>query len=257
VLIHERKARELLAKMNVWADVLSVVILFSAIGFCVFQIVGNHYTGRFKRKMYGRLWPKHKEIIPTLPRALHALHVLSIIALALSGINIRFPFSLFDYETMLRIHYFFMYPVVITFVLRVYYAIVKDAHEFKIHPSEVRHGLKVVLYYTFIKSSYPHMAKYNVLQKTTYTVFFPFLMVVLTGSGFSLMWPEIFLKMFASLAGSLPTLTAFAFVVHWMAAVSIIAMTMVHVCLAVLEDYPALLVFFWLSKQQGVVEDEI
>ncbi|MBI4733531.1 MAG: cytochrome b/b6 domain-containing protein, partial [Rubrobacteridae bacterium] len=218
----------MLAIMNVWADVLSVIILFFAAGFCVFQIGGNHFTGRFRRKLYGKLWPKHKEIIPVLPRAIHGLHAISIVALAVSGINIRFPSDFLSYETMLKIHYFFMYPVVATFVLRIYYAIIKDAHEFKIHPSEVHHGFKVVLYYTFIKSSYPHLAKCNVFQKTTYVLFFPFLMIVLTASGFSLMWPSAFLGMFAGLFGSIPTAIAFAFVVHWVAAVSIIAMTMVH-----------------------------
>lgn len=246
----------LLATLNVWADVLGVIMVALATGFCIFQLSGNYITGRFRRKFRRNLWPKHDEIIPVLPRAIHAFHVMSIIALAISGVNIRFPSALFDYNTMIKVHYYFMYPVVVTFVLRVYYAILKDAHEFKIHPSEVHNSIKVVLYYSFIKSSYPHLAKYNILQKMTYLVLFPLLMIVLTVSGFSLMWPNILLWLPARLFWSLPTATGLAFVIHWMAAVSIIAMTMIHVCLAVLEDHPALLVFFGLSRQQKVVQNE-
>lgn len=232
---------------------LAVIIAVSGISFCVFQIAGNLLTGRLQRKFNQKLWPKHEEIIPILPKLLHAAHAISIVALSISGIYIRFPFYADGYATMLQIHYYFMYPVVVTFVLRVYYAILKDVKEFSVRPSEVRNSHKVILYYTFVKSSYPHLAKYNILQKMTYSILFPFLMVVLAVSGFSLMWPQILLRLFAGLFGSVPTVMALVIVIHWMAAISIMIMTTIHVCLAFVEDYPTLLVFFGLSKQQKVI----
>jgi Ni/Fe-hydrogenase 1 B-type cytochrome subunit len=240
----------LLAIINIWADVLAAIIIASGATFTIFQITGNFVSGRFQKKFRDKLWPKHEEIIPVLPRILHAVHALSIIALGISGYCIRFPFYTVDYAVMLQVHYYFVYPVVVTFIFRVYYAILKDAKEFKIHPFEAHNSLRVVMYYTFIKTSYPHLFKYNILQKMTYSVLFPVLMVILATSGFSLMWPQILLGWSAVLFGTLPTAIALTLVIHWIAAISIIAITMVHVCLAFVEDYPALLVFFGLSRQR-------
>ena len=61
----------MLATVNIWADVLAVIILTFGILFFVFQITGSFVTGRFQDKFRGKQWPKHEEIIPPIPKILH------------------------------------------------------------------------------------------------------------------------------------------------------------------------------------------
>ncbi|HEY3374129.1 MAG TPA: cytochrome b/b6 domain-containing protein [Candidatus Aquicultor sp.] len=240
----------MLAVVNVWVDIIAIVMVVVGIGFWSFQIIGNFVTGRFRRKFIGKEWPHHDHIIPKSPKLLHVTHVISMIALGISGVYTRFPFFDGGRDTMKIIHFVFMYIVVINFVLRIYYAYIKDSVEFKITLRDIKNGLNVMLYYMFVKRSYPHLTKYNVLQKGTYGYAFPSLMIIQAFTGFSLMWPSTLLGWAGGFVGGVAAAAAWARVIHFFCAMAFLMFTMIHVCLSFVEDYPALLIFFGLAKQE-------
>lgn len=246
----------MLAKVNIWVDIIATVMVAIALGFWGFQIVGNLVTGRFRRKFVGKEWPHHEEIVPPLPKILHGIHVASMIALGVSGLYLRYPFFAGGREIMKPIHFVAMYIVVINFVLRLYYAYARDAKEFKISLREVLNMPKVLFYYSFIKKSYPHLAKYNVMQKMTYGVMFPSLMVIQAYTGFALMWPAVLLGWAGPYVGGVAAAAAWARIVHFMVAITFIMFTLIHVCLSFIEDFPALFTFFGLARQEVHAEHE-
>lgn len=246
----------MLAAVNIWVDIIATVMVAIGIFFWAFQITGNFVTGRFKRKFIGKEWPHHDHIIPKSPKLLHATHVISMIALGVSGVYTRFPFFAGGRDTMKLVHFIFMYLVVINFVMRIYYAFVKDSVEFKIGMKDVLNAPKVLLYYMFVKRSYPHIAKYNVMQKMTYGIAFPSLMVVQAYTGFALMWPTILLGWAGDFVGGVAAAAAWARLLHFFCAIAFLMLTMIHVCLSFVEDYPALLMFFGLAKQEVHGEHE-
>ncbi|MDZ4064560.1 MAG: cytochrome b/b6 domain-containing protein, partial [Coriobacteriia bacterium] len=166
-----------LTQLNVWLDVvftaLYVVILIALSG----HFIGNILSGRAKRRFAKWEWPHHDgPPVPMLPKFLHFQHVASMILLALSGLYIRFPgfIPLWDNgRTFMRyVHYVAMIVVVINLVWRLWYAFSsrqRDYREFAITKQDIVTAPKVILYYIFVKRSKPHLGKYNVMQKATYT----------------------------------------------------------------------------------------
>lgn len=244
----------MIAKVNIWVDILATILVVIAVGFWIFQIIGNFVTGRFYRKFVGKEWPHHDKIVPLLPKVLHGTHVAAMIALAFTGLYIRYPFFAGGREIMRYIHYVAMYTVVFNFIFRLYYAFAKDSVEFKITLRDILNMPKVLMYYAFLRRSYPHLAKYNVMQKFTYGIAFPFLMVIQAYTGFSLLWPRTLLGWAAPIAGGVAAAAAWARIVHFVVCMLFIMLTAIHVCLSFIEDSPALLVFFGLAKQEIYVE---
>jgi thiosulfate reductase cytochrome b subunit len=148
-----------------------------------------------------------------------------------------------------------MYLVVANAITRVYYAAIKDAHQFKITPRDIVNSPKVILYYTFIKRHYPHLSKYNVMQKMTYGHIFPLLMVIQAYTGFALMWPRPLLGWSADLLGGIAYAAAWSRIIHFMSAMLFLQFTLIHVCLATIEDFPSLFTFFGLKKQELHYDD--
>lgn len=240
----------MLAEVNVWVDIIAIVLTAIGLGFWVFQIVGNTLTGRFRKKFVEKQWPHHDAVVPLSPKLMHGTHVTAMIALGVSGLYTRFPVFSGGRDIMKTIHFVAMYTVVVIFVMRVYYAFTLDGREFTMTLKDVINTPKVLMYYTFIGKSYPHLAKYNVMQKMTYGILFPVFMVVMMFTGFGLMWPKTVFGFLAGPLGGVAAAAAWARIVHFTSAMILIMFTLIHICLSFIEDYPALLTFFGLAKQE-------
>lgn len=241
----------ILTQLNVWLDVvftaLYVVIVIALAG----HFTGNILSGRAKRRFGGWEWPHHDSHPPFLPKFLHFTHVMSMIALGASGLLIRFP--QFDRTYMRWVHYIFMIIVIINLVWRLWYAFAsrqRDYREFAITKRDIITAPKVILYYIFIKPSKPHLGKYNVMQKGTYTLFVPLLILqAITGLMlWRLEFPIIDTSLYALSAGVVGATGIFwvrtaHYIINWL----FIILTTIHVYLSVTEDFPAFLDFFGLG----------
>lgn len=251
-----------LIKFNVWLDVvfttLYSVVLIGLAG----HFVGNIITGRAKRRFLKWEWPHHEgPPIPTLPKFLHFQHVAAMIVLAVTGMYIRFPFfSGSAARTIMRdLHYVAMIIVTINLVWRLWYAFGsrrRDYREFAITKKDITTAPQVVLYYIFVKKSKPHLGKYNVMQKGTYTLFVP-LLIIQAFTGFALLSQSIAFGYsprevlvgwwLGALVGSTDLAGWYARMTHYIVNWLFIILTTVHVYLSVTEDFPAFLNFFGLS----------
>ena len=87
------------------------------------------------------------------------------------------------------VHYVAMIIVIVNLIWRLWYAFGsarRDYREFAITKRDITTAPKVILYYIFVKPSKPHLGKYNVMQKGTYILFVP-LLIVQAFTGFSLL----------------------------------------------------------------------
>lgn len=254
-----------LTQLNVWLDViftsLYVVILIAL----PLHFLGNILAGRAKRRFVGWEWPHHDgPPIPFLPKFLHFQHVFSMILLALSGLYIRFPSTFLplwdNARTHMRwVHYVAMIVVTINLVWRLWYAFgsaKRDYREFAITKQDIVTMPKVILYYIFVKPSKPHLAKYNVMQKATYTIFAP-LLVIQAFTGFALLTQEFIFGYspryllvgwwLGALVGSADLAGWYMRIAHYIVNWLFIILTTIHVYLSLSEDFPAFLNFFGLS----------
>ncbi len=254
-----------LLQLNVWIDyvfiTLYVVVLLGLSG----HFLGNLISGRAKRRFVGWEWPHHEgPPIPALPKFLHFQHVASMIVLVISGLYIRFPGflvgDLANARTFMRwAHYVAMIIVVINLVWRLWYAFMsarRDYREFAITKRDIVTMPQVILYYIFVKRSKPHLGKYNVMQKATYTLFAP-LLVIQAFTGFALVTTPLIMGTsprdwfvgwwLGPLVGSVDLAGWYMRIAHYVVNWLFIILTTVHVYLSLSEDFPAFLNFFGLS----------
>lgn len=242
----------MLAQINIWVDVVAAAMVLAAALFWVVQLVGNSMSGRFKQKFRFGQWPEHDEIIPVVPRIIHFIHVFTMIVLAVSGVYIRFPFYAGLKPLNQQVHFVAMYIVVAGMLVRVVYAFLKDRREFALTRQDIKIMPQALMYYAFVRKQYPHIHKYNGMQKFTYGYIFPTLLTLLAITGFSMMWPDKAL----TFAGNWETTVAYVRVTHFLLAATIIMFTLIHICLSFVEDFPALMIFFGLRRQYWEEEYE-
>jgi Ni/Fe-hydrogenase 1 B-type cytochrome subunit len=249
-----------LADINIWLDVIFVSLYVVVVLGLSGHFVGNILTGRVKKRFVGKQWPHHEgPPVPFLPKFLHFVHVFSMIALGVTGMYIRFPFFDGGRTAMRYIHYVFMIIVTINVLWRLWYAFFarqRDWREFALTKEDIVTAPKVVLYYIFVKSSKPHLGKYNVMQKGTYILFVP-LMLLQAYTGFALVTtPFIFgysprdllLGWWLGVAvGSVDLAGWYARTVHYLINWLFIILTTVHAYLSMTEDFPAFQNFFGLG----------
>jgi thiosulfate reductase cytochrome b subunit len=245
----------MLAVVNVWFDIIVTVLVGVGLFFWGFQIVGNTVTGRFKKKFVGGQWPHHDAVVPPAPKIMHGFHVVSMIALWVSGFYIRFPFFDGGRDAMKYIHFVFMYIVITIFVMRLWYAFTRDGKEFTETWQDIKNLPRVLMYYMFLGKSYPHRMKYNPLQKMTYGYLFPVFLTIMAITGFGLMWPTTVYGWASSFTGGAANAAAWGRAVHFLSAGILLMFTMIHLCLSFIEDYPALLIFFGLAKHKEHEEE--
>ncbi len=265
-----------LLQLNVWLDyIFTTLYVIVLVALSLHFIVGNVLvSGRAKRRFIGWEWPHHDgPPVPFLPKFLHFQHVASMIVLAITGLYIRFPGFLIgdvsNARTFMRgAHYVAMIIVTINLVWRLWYTFYssqRDYREFAITKMDIITAPKVILYYIFVKSDKPHLAKYNVMQKATYTAFAP-LLILQAITGFALVtFPFEFLGNTSPrdwilgwnlglLLGSTDLAGWYMRIAHYVINWLFILLTTIHVYLSVSEDLPAFLNFFglgFLDKNHG------
>ncbi len=250
-----------LTELNVWLDVgftiLYVVLVVALVG----HFIGNVLTGRIKKRFVHKQWPHHEgPPVPFLPKFLHFQHVFSMFALAFSGLYIRFPFFDGGRTAMRWVHYVFMIIVTINLIWRLWYAFYakqRDYKEFAITKEDIVTAPKVILYYTFVKNSKPHLGKYNVMQKGTYTLFVP-LLILQAYTGFALVADQFIFGYsprdlllgwwLGALVGSTDLAGWYARTAHYVITWLFIILTTIHAYLSMTEDFPAFQSFFGLPS---------
>lgn len=235
----------MLASINVWADVVAAAMVIAAALFWIVQLAGNSLSGRFKQKFRFGQWPEHDEIIPVFPRLIHFLHVFNMILLAVSGLYIRFPFYPGLKPMNQMVHTYAMYAVLIFMAVRVGYAVLIDRKAFTLTKQDLKVIPQAMMYYMFVRKHYPHINKYNGMQKLTYGYVFPTLITLMALTGFSMAFPAQMLGW----TGAIGSAAAYARVAHFMLAATIVTVTLIHICLSFVEDFPALMIFFGLRRQ--------
>lgn len=234
----------MIAVINILLDWLAKGIFIFIPLFWGGMIFLNTVTGRFKKKWVLWQWPAHEEVVPPSPKVMHGVHLTAMIVLGLSGLYIRYPAFYGGREIMRYLHYIAMYIVVANMVSRIYYAYLYDGKEFLLTKKDIMNTPNVLLYYAHLRAHYPHLAKYNPMQKMTYSLFFPGFMIIQAISGFALLWPKYVLFLVAAPAGGLASAVAFARVAHFFSAMMLIMFTGIHMFLALNENFPSFLDFF-------------
>ncbi len=249
-----------LTEVNVWLDVVFTTLYAVVVLGLSGHLVGNILTGRAKRRFKNWEWPRHEgPTIPFLPKFLHFSHVACMILLGFSGMYIRFPFFDGGRTAMRYVHYVAMIIVTINLIWRLWYAFFakqRDAREFAITKRDIITAPKVILYYIFVKPSKPHLGKYNVMQKATYTVVAP-LLIIQALTGFALVTGDFIFGYsprdlllgwwLGNLVGSTDLAGWYARMTHYVVNWLFIIITTIHVYLSLSEDFPAFLNFFGLT----------
>lgn len=258
---------------NIWLDTIFVALYAVVIVGLSGHFLGNVLTGRAKRRFVNWEWPHHEGgPIPAAPKIMHFQHVAAMIALAISGMYIRFPFFYGGRSAMRIVHYVAMTVVFINLFVRLWYAFGsrrRDFREFAVTKRDITTMPQVVLYYIFVKPSKPHLGKYNVMQKGTYMLFVP-LLLLQAFTGFALLTMKMPLldisprellvgwwlgKMLGGVDLAGWAMRTAHYVINWL----FIILTTVHVYLSLSEDFPAFLDFFGLSfldREHAPHEDE-
>lgn len=253
-----------LVEFNVWLDEGFKTLYILVIVFLIVHFVAGILKGRFRMKFIEKKWPTHEHAPPTLPKVIHANHMIMMIILGVTGMYIRFPFFDGGREVTRGLHYFAMIVVTLNLVWRVWYAFRSkhaDWREFAVTRKDLSTALGVLAYYGYFSDKKPHVAKYNVMQKLSYQLFFV-MMVFMAYTGFALVTHKIFFGYsprdilvgwwLGALVGSTDLAGWYARMAHYILNWMFIIMTTVHVYLSATEDVPVTLDFFGLKPLQTV-----
>lgn len=246
---------------NVWLDTVFVILWVFVVVFLAFHFFLFVRTGRFHKCFVEGQWPEHDHIPPTTPKLLHAVHMISMIGLGITGMYIRFPYFYGGRTAMRSIHYVLMVIVTVVLVWRILYAFMskKNPHdwkEFAIGRRDINSAIGVLKYYGYMSNDKPHVAKYNVLQKMSYNLFL-YMMIAQAFTGFALVTAPIFFGLsprdllvgwwLGPLAGGTDLAGWGMRMVHYIFNWLFIIMTTVHLYLAFTADFPCALDFFGIK----------
>ena len=133
-----------------------------------------------------------------MTRILHAIHMVSMVVLILSGFYIYAPlsFNIFPNMDIARfLHFIFMYVVVATMIFKLYYSIaIGDLKNLWFNSQDLKDLPGVIRYYVFgifKKKVRKKMGKYNAGQKLLYTLW-PILLLFQVITGFAMYFEESF-----------------------------------------------------------------
>jgi len=159
-----------------------------------------------------------------IARLCHGLHLISMLLLILSGLNISYPsgFNVFGTLNSARmVHFIFMYLITFTFIFRVYYSLASgDIKEFVFPTGKAISDLPAMIgFYLFLKPKHPDFGKYNPGQRATYFGWW-FLLIIQAFTGFALYWPAK-LAWVIDLCGGLRNVRVVHFVACWLFIVTV------------------------------------
>ncbi len=133
-----------------------------------------------------------------ITRILHAVHLVAMVVLILTGFYIYAPlsFNIFPNMDIARfLHFVFMYVLIATVIYKLYYSIaIGDFKNLLFTYQDLKDLPGVIKYYVFgifTKKVKKKWGKYNAGQKLLYTVW-PLLLVLQTYTGFVMYFPEAF-----------------------------------------------------------------
>ncbi len=249
-----------LTDLNVWLDVVFVVLYAVVLFVLIIHFAFDIITGRFQKKWFEGKWPEHDVEIPALPKVIHAVHMACILLLAFSGMYIRFPFFDGGRVPMRYLHYVAMIVVTITLFWRLWYAFfskAKDWREFAVRREDIASLIAVAKFYAYLSNYKPHVAKYNVMQKLVYLIFLV-LMFAQVFTGFALVVTPFIFGLsprdilvgwwLGALLGSTDLagwwMRIFHYIINWL----FIIMVTAHFYLSLTVDIPCSLDFFGLKK---------
>jgi len=238
------------SKLNMWADLIGVVLVLMAFGqFWSMHLVGNLLTGRLQERFIDGNWHPAPHLLPASPKIMHGMHLAGMIGLGLSGLYIRVPYFGGARTVMRFVHYACAYVVTINFVARIYYAYAVDAKEFFITKKDL-FAMPTQMKYLFFMlpvEKEPSFGKYNPMQRLTYFGLIPGPLILMVVTGFSMLWPQVILAPIAPFVGGIAAAAAYARVIHFLMCMMLIMTTMIHMYLAITENFPGLLDFFGIK----------
>jgi len=238
------------SKLNIWADLIGIVLVLVPLSqFWMMHLVGNILTGRMQERFIDGNWHPAPHLLPSAPKWMHWIHLVGMVTLAISGLYIRIPYFVGARTAMRFIHYAAAYVVTINFIARVYYAYQVDAKEFIITKQDVLAMLTQMRYLFFMLpiEKEPSFGKYNPMQRLTYFILMPIPMILMMVTGFSMIWPQVLLAPVAPFVGGVAAAAAYARVIHFLMCMMLIMTTMIHMYLAITENFPGLLDFFFIK----------
>ncbi len=239
-----------IVQLNIWLDFAGLVFL--ACVFLAMYIVhfgGNIITGRARKRFIEWQWSLHE--LPTgRRRYLHLVHALSILALTVTGIYIRFPIQLpIGNRTGVKyLHYAAAIIATVFFAAAATNAFIgknKPYKEFAFSKRDVKAALPTIKYYVFLATSKPHVANYNPLQKAIYGIMVPFLMVGQIVTGFALLFSPQMLGWAVPFTGGLAVARVYVRLSHYVINWFFLLFLAAHVYLTITEDLPGLLYLFF------------
>jgi Ni/Fe-hydrogenase 1 B-type cytochrome subunit len=168
-----------------------------------------------------------------IERAGHWIHVVNVVLLVLSGIQIHVPsWNIFGSLNNARIvHFLDMYIFLLIGVVHVYFFFALGKYKVAMfNGADVTDVIPTIKWYLFLSDWRPDYAKYNVLQKLSYAALFV-VSAVQALLGFALYRPDLFGGV-VSLTGGLLPLRAYHYLISWV----FISFTAVHLYLILTED---------------------
>ncbi|MDP2212185.1 MAG: cytochrome b/b6 domain-containing protein [Candidatus Aquicultor sp.] len=247
-------------QINLALDVIGpALIVFVIIGMYVGHFTGNVMTGRARKRFKLWQWPEHVELPSLVRRSMHLMLVGSMIMLIVSGMYIRFPFELpFGNRTTIKyVHYVAAFAVTAIIFIRIGYAFLhksKDYREFALTKKDMMAFVPTLKYYAFMAKSKPHVATYNPMQKASYGLMVPTLIFIQIATGLALLFSPQLLGWLASSVGGLALARVYVRIVHYFVTWVVGAFMCAHIYLAITEDLPALLFFFFGIKPHDLEE---
>ncbi len=165
-------------------------------------------------------------------RILHAIHMVSMVVLILTGFYIYAPLSfkiLPNMDIARFLHFIFMYVIIATMIFKLYYVLVTgEIRDLLFTWKDLKQLPGVILYYVFgifTRKVRKKEGKYNAGQKLLYTAW-PLLLILQAITGLAMYFPESF-SGFIILFGGLSNCKAWHAISAWIFTIT----TLVHIYL--------------------------
>ena len=177
---------------------------------------------------------------------LHWAHLISFISLAFTGLAIYYSPAGWNMAIIRNVHFVMMFVFFYTTIIRFYWAffgkgsantgktaVVPDWKHFS--PEAANKGKLIgwIKYYTFLSKYKPRTSKYGTLQKLSYALIFPALILLMSLTGFAL-WSgtQPYLWWFINLFLTPDTIRT----IHLLGCWAMLMVFMIHIYLVLFEE---------------------
>jgi Ni/Fe-hydrogenase 1 B-type cytochrome subunit len=173
-------------------------------------------------------------------RIIHWCMALSIIALIITGLNIRYPGLIFGMtmNTARFVHFVSMYVLIFSWMSHVYHTLVIERGEEISGIKDIKALPTIIKYYLFLSDEHPQYTRYNPLQKIAYNVIWICIFIQII-TGLPLYWPAK-LMWLSNMLGGVMALR----ILHDFMTYIFITYLLFHVYLVLTEDIRSLWAMF-------------